>query len=158
MGTWKANRKRAKFNYHEKKIKRLLSKQFECPMCGRSGNIISLWGHSISKDQGCDLYELQGPISRLQTLVMMIAYGIPVPDEIRNDITKDLLEEMDLMEILAQPDLAALVVLSGLGMSDTKDDVSDHNSEEPAKAKHKVQLGEEWNDWDNSADYDRDQN
>ena len=155
MGKWSELRKQARFNVAEKKIKRLLSRQFECPICGRKGNMIALWGHSISKDQECEFYELQDPVSRLKTLVMMISFGIPVPDKIRSDITNDLLEEMDLMEILAQPELAALVVLSGLGM-DPECDVH-KNAQEPSGSDDELPQEGSWNDWDKGAANDRDQ-
>ncbi len=142
MGRWKQARKEARFDYNEKKIKRLLFKQFECPRCGRSGNMISLWGHSISKDQDCDFYEIQHSIDRMKTLVMMISFGIPVPLETRKQITDDLLTEMDLSEILAQPELAALVILSGLGMDEME------NVQEPPISDDKLRLGETWNEWD----------
>ena len=78
----------------------------------------------------------------MKTLVMMISFGIPVPLETRKQITDDLLTEMDLSEILAQPELAALVILSGLGMDEME------NVQEPPISDDKLRLGETWNEWD----------
>ena len=152
MGKWAEARKRAKFNIAERKIKRLLSQQFECPICGRKGNMIALWGHSISKNQECEFYAMQDPISKMKTLTMMISYGIPIPENVRSDVLKDLLEEMDLMEILNNPDLAALVLVAGLGIF-----ADEENSQEPSPLHDGLPLEATWNDWDKGTADDQNQ-
>ena len=152
MGKWADARKKAKFNITERKIKRLLSRQFECPVCGRKGNMIALWGHSISKDQDCEIWSMQDPISKMKTLSMMISFGIPIPENVRSDCLQDLLEQMDLMEILNNPDLAALVVVAGLGIF-----ADEEKSQEPSPAHDGLPLEATWNDWDKGTKSDQDQ-